>query len=266
MASALARAGGAGRAAGARWRCSARWPNWARTPTSRTSGGRGGWPAELGVRSADRGRRAGPSDRRRRGRAAPTGPATRTGCRTTTRRSRRLRGAVAARRRGAGQGIPVGRPGAWSAAGAAEPPGQQRRSRRAMKTILIAALFGLLSSILCTPLVVKYFRRQGFGQEIRDDGPQIAPGQAGHADHGRGGDHGRHHRRLRRGAPDRLAAARLRPDRVRPAAAVPDARLRRGRLSRRLHQAAAPAQFGLAGPGQIPRPADGGAAVRRSAR
>ena len=41
-----------------------------------------------------------------------------------------------------------------------------------MKTILIAALFGLLSSILCTPLVVRYFRRQGFGQEIRDDGPQ----------------------------------------------------------------------------------------------
>jgi phospho-N-acetylmuramoyl-pentapeptide-transferase len=41
-----------------------------------------------------------------------------------------------------------------------------------MKTILVAALFGLLTSILCTPLVVKYFRRQGFGQEIREDGPQ----------------------------------------------------------------------------------------------
>jgi phospho-N-acetylmuramoyl-pentapeptide-transferase len=41
-----------------------------------------------------------------------------------------------------------------------------------MKTILVAAMFGLLTSILCTPLVVKYFRRQGFGQEIRDDGPQ----------------------------------------------------------------------------------------------
>lgn len=41
-----------------------------------------------------------------------------------------------------------------------------------MKTILIAALFGLASSILCTPLVVKYFRRHGFGQEIREDGPQ----------------------------------------------------------------------------------------------
>ncbi|HTZ45192.1 MAG TPA: phospho-N-acetylmuramoyl-pentapeptide-transferase [Jatrophihabitans sp.] len=41
-----------------------------------------------------------------------------------------------------------------------------------MKTILVAALFGLLTSILCTPLVVRYFRKQGFGQEIRDDGPQ----------------------------------------------------------------------------------------------
>jgi len=41
-----------------------------------------------------------------------------------------------------------------------------------MKTILIAALIGLLSSILGTPLVVRYFRKQGFGQEIRDDGPQ----------------------------------------------------------------------------------------------
>jgi phospho-N-acetylmuramoyl-pentapeptide-transferase len=41
-----------------------------------------------------------------------------------------------------------------------------------MKSILVAALFGLIFSILCTPLVVRYFRRQGFGQEIREDGPQ----------------------------------------------------------------------------------------------
>jgi phospho-N-acetylmuramoyl-pentapeptide-transferase len=41
-----------------------------------------------------------------------------------------------------------------------------------MKTILISALFGLMTSILCTPLVVKYFRSKGFGQEIRDDGPK----------------------------------------------------------------------------------------------
>jgi phospho-N-acetylmuramoyl-pentapeptide-transferase len=41
-----------------------------------------------------------------------------------------------------------------------------------VKTILVAAMVGLFASILFTPLVVKYFRRQGFGQEIRDDGPQ----------------------------------------------------------------------------------------------
>ncbi|SHG61544.1 Phospho-N-acetylmuramoyl-pentapeptide-transferase [Jatrophihabitans endophyticus] len=41
-----------------------------------------------------------------------------------------------------------------------------------MKTILVAAIAALLTSILCTPLVVVYFRRRGFGQEIRVDGPQ----------------------------------------------------------------------------------------------
>ena len=41
-----------------------------------------------------------------------------------------------------------------------------------MKSILVAAAFGLVISILVTPLAIKAFRRQGFGQEIRDDGPQ----------------------------------------------------------------------------------------------
>ncbi len=41
-----------------------------------------------------------------------------------------------------------------------------------MKTILIAAVFALMTSILCTPMAVVYFRRRGFGQEIRIDGPQ----------------------------------------------------------------------------------------------
>ncbi|PZS30651.1 MAG: phospho-N-acetylmuramoyl-pentapeptide-transferase [Pseudonocardiales bacterium] len=40
-----------------------------------------------------------------------------------------------------------------------------------MKTILLAAVVSLLTSILGTPLVVAYFRRRGFGQEIRSDGP-----------------------------------------------------------------------------------------------
>jgi phospho-N-acetylmuramoyl-pentapeptide-transferase len=41
-----------------------------------------------------------------------------------------------------------------------------------VKTILIAAVISLLTSILCTPLVVAFFRRRGFGQEIRTDGPK----------------------------------------------------------------------------------------------
>jgi phospho-N-acetylmuramoyl-pentapeptide-transferase len=41
-----------------------------------------------------------------------------------------------------------------------------------VKTILISAVVSLLVSILCTPMVVQYFRRRGFGQEIRADGPQ----------------------------------------------------------------------------------------------
>jgi phospho-N-acetylmuramoyl-pentapeptide-transferase len=40
-----------------------------------------------------------------------------------------------------------------------------------VKTILLAAVAALLTSILCTPLVVKWFRKRGFGQEIRTDGP-----------------------------------------------------------------------------------------------
>ena len=41
-----------------------------------------------------------------------------------------------------------------------------------MKSVLIAAAFGLIISILLTPLAIKMFRSRGFGQEIRDDGPE----------------------------------------------------------------------------------------------
>ncbi len=41
-----------------------------------------------------------------------------------------------------------------------------------MKTILIAAVIGLVVSILVTPQLIKVFSRQGFGQEIRAEGPQ----------------------------------------------------------------------------------------------
>ena len=41
-----------------------------------------------------------------------------------------------------------------------------------MKTILVAAVVALGVSILLTPYLIKVFSRQGFGQEIRQDGPQ----------------------------------------------------------------------------------------------
>lgn len=41
-----------------------------------------------------------------------------------------------------------------------------------MKPVLIAAGVALLVSILSTPLVIRFFRGLGYGQEIRDDGPQ----------------------------------------------------------------------------------------------
>ena len=41
-----------------------------------------------------------------------------------------------------------------------------------MRSILVAAAFGLIISILATPVAVHMFRRKGFGQEIRDDGPE----------------------------------------------------------------------------------------------
>ena len=41
-----------------------------------------------------------------------------------------------------------------------------------MKSVLVASGFGLLISILLTPLAIRAFRRHGLGQEIRDDGPE----------------------------------------------------------------------------------------------
>ncbi|MDQ1634253.1 MAG: phospho-N-acetylmuramoyl-pentapeptide-transferase [Frankiaceae bacterium] len=41
-----------------------------------------------------------------------------------------------------------------------------------MKSILIAALVALAVSLVATPAVIRLFRRQGYGQEIREDGPQ----------------------------------------------------------------------------------------------
>ncbi|HEY3752634.1 MAG TPA: phospho-N-acetylmuramoyl-pentapeptide-transferase, partial [Pseudonocardiaceae bacterium] len=41
-----------------------------------------------------------------------------------------------------------------------------------MKGILIAAAVGLFVSILFTPYLIQTFSRQGFGQEIREEGPK----------------------------------------------------------------------------------------------
>jgi len=40
-----------------------------------------------------------------------------------------------------------------------------------VKSVLVAALTALLVSLLGTPAVVRLFRRRGYGQEIREDGP-----------------------------------------------------------------------------------------------
>jgi phospho-N-acetylmuramoyl-pentapeptide-transferase len=41
-----------------------------------------------------------------------------------------------------------------------------------VRSVLYAAGFGLIISILLTPLAIRAFRRHGLGQEIRDDGPE----------------------------------------------------------------------------------------------
>ena len=41
-----------------------------------------------------------------------------------------------------------------------------------MKSVFIAAGISLIFSILMTPVAIRAFRRQGLGQEIRDDGPE----------------------------------------------------------------------------------------------
>ncbi|RIJ76215.1 phospho-N-acetylmuramoyl-pentapeptide-transferase [Nakamurella silvestris] len=48
-----------------------------------------------------------------------------------------------------------------------------------MKDILIAAIVALAVSIMLTPYLIKVFSRPGFGQEIREDGPQTHLKKAG---------------------------------------------------------------------------------------
>jgi phospho-N-acetylmuramoyl-pentapeptide-transferase len=41
-----------------------------------------------------------------------------------------------------------------------------------VRAILVAATVALLASLIGTPLVIRFFRRRGYGQLIREDGPQ----------------------------------------------------------------------------------------------
>ena len=48
-----------------------------------------------------------------------------------------------------------------------------------MSTILVASGVALLASILFTPYLIRLFTRQGFGQEIRQEGPQTHQSKRG---------------------------------------------------------------------------------------
>ena len=54
-----------------------------------------------------------------------------------------------------------------------------------MRGVLVAAGVALAVSILLTPYVIRLFIKQGFGQEIREEGPQSHRGKRGTPDHGR---------------------------------------------------------------------------------
>ncbi len=168
-------------------------------------------------------------------------------------------------RRGAGQGIPVRRSGAGGAAAdrrswyGRSGDGQIHRRGRPVKTILVAAIVSLGVSILFTPYLIRVFSKQGFGQEIREDGPAASQEEARHPDHGWHRDHHRDVGGLPGRGRHRMGHRRRRPDRLGVAAAVPDHRYGPGRVPGRLHQDPQAAQ---------PRPeqADEVRSARRSSR
>ena len=41
-----------------------------------------------------------------------------------------------------------------------------------MRAVLLAAMVGLIITLVCTPLAIRFFRGRGYGQLIRDDGPE----------------------------------------------------------------------------------------------
>ncbi len=132
-------------------RARAAWPSWA-TPSAAAHAEVAATAAELGV---DHLVTVGPTEygarARRRGR--------RRGARPAARRA-------GARRRRAGQGVARRRSGpARRRAGAGA-------GARRVRGVFIAAGVALAVSILLTPYLIRFFARQGFGQEIRDEGPQ----------------------------------------------------------------------------------------------
>src|SRR6202012_5756010 len=86
---------------------------------------------------------------------------------------RRTAGPADFRRRGAGQGVPGGRAGTGRRR-AADVAGQ-REGDGPVKALLISAAVSMAVALLGTPIAIRVFTRQGYGQPIREEGP------AGHA-------------------------------------------------------------------------------------
>ena len=199
MAAALRRAADDGARAAVAGRCSARWASSGDGAAGARTGGSAGSAARLGVdrlvgRSAPD---AAGVARRRRGVAEPGV-------------GRRGAGARAGRGRRAARccGPSCGRatwcwsrrpgPPAWSGSPLAARRADQGGRGRPVRSILVAALVSLLVSILCTPHRDPGLPPAGLRAGDPRRRPAVAPGQAGHAHHGRHRDHHRDAGRLLR--------------------------------------------------------------------
>ena len=123
--------------------------------------------------------------------------------------------------------------------GGSPPPRRPTGRMVRVRALLTAGALSLAFTLFLTPLFIRLFTRLGWGQFIRDDGPQEPPRQARHAHDGR--------HRLHPGQPLRLLhvdAARLEraADRLGDARPVHDGRARARRLHRRLPEDAQEAE------------------------
>ena len=143
--------------------------------------------------------------------------------------------------------------------------GARRKVGGSMRQILFAAGIALAVSILLTPVLIRLFTRQGFGQEIREDGPASHQQEARHPVDGRRRDPGRHLGRLPGHPPGRHRRYNGGgPVGVGPAGARSGHRARRGRVPRRLDQDPRAAQPRAEQDRQDGRAADRGGAVRHA--